>query len=102
MPGPIAGISPASRRAVDLGAGPGAGAPAGGTAFGDMLKEAVRRVDGYQKAADISVEKLLKGEDEDLHRVAMVTQQAEVAFELFLQMKNKVVQAYQEVMRMQV
>lgn len=99
MPMPIAGISPSLIRGVELA---GATGRAGATAFGDILKEAVQRVDGYQKAADVSVEKFMKGEDEDLHRVAMVTQQAEVSFEVFLQMKNKVLQAYQEVMRMQV
>lgn len=102
MAAPIVGISPAVVRGIEPGAAvaPAAGPAAGG--FGEMLKEAVQKVEGYQKAADASVEKFLKGEEEDLHRVAMVTQQAEVAFEMFLQVKNKVLQAYQEVMRMQV
>jgi len=95
---PIVGISPVSIPGFEKSSTP---SPAG-TSFGDLLKEAVSRVDGYQKGADVAVEKFLKGEDEDLHRVAMTTQQAEVSFELFLQMKNKVMQAYQEVMRMQV
>jgi flagellar hook-basal body complex protein FliE len=102
MAAPIVGVSPASVRGIEPGAAaaPAAGPAAGG--FGEILKEAVRKVEEYQKAADASVERFLKGEEEDLHRVAMVTQQAEVAFEMFLQVKNKVLQAYQEVMRMQV
>ena len=43
----------------------------------------------------------LLGENEELHKVAAATQQAELSFDLFLQVKNKVVQAYQEIMRMQ-
>lgn len=104
MASPIAGINPASIRTIDPGqAGGVAGAASpGGSAFSALFEQAVDRVNQFQRTADASVERFLKGEDEDLHRVAMVTQQAEVSFELFLQMKNKVVQAYQEMMRLQV
>ena len=102
MTSPIAGISPASIRPIDLGPA-GDGAPqTDGSAFAALFEQAVSRVNQYQKSADVAVERFLTGEDEDLHRVAMVTQQAEVSFELFLQMKNKVLQAYQEMMRLQV
>jgi len=81
--------------------------PAGGSSgdavkFQDALAEAVGRVEQYRKAANQGVERFLAGEGEDLHRVALETQRAELAFEMFLQVRNKVVQAYQEVMRMQV
>lgn len=103
MPSPIAGISTASLRPIEPGQIAGAGAsPDNGSAFSALFEQAVSRVNGYQKSADTAVRRFLAGEDEDLHRVAMVTQQAEVSFELFLQMKNKVVQAYQEMMRLQV
>lgn len=62
----------------------------------------MNRVNNYQRTADGAVERFLTGEDEDLHRVAMATQQAEVSFELFLQMKNRAIEAYQEMMRLQV
>ncbi len=45
---------------------------------------------------------ILSGEGDDLHKTIMTTQRADLAMELFLQVRNKVVQAYQEVMRMQV
>lgn len=70
-------------------------------AFADVLAEAIGRVEDYRVQADNAVDRFLLGEDEELHKVAMTTQQAELAFDLFLQVKNKVVQAYQEVMRMQ-
>jgi flagellar hook-basal body complex protein FliE len=47
------------------------------------------------------VERFLSGEGEELHQTVMATQQAELSFELFLQARNKVVSAYQEIMRMQ-
>jgi flagellar hook-basal body complex protein FliE len=44
----------------------------------------------------------LSGEGEELHQVALATKQAELTFDLFMQVRNKVVAAYDEVMRMQV
>ena len=49
----------------------------------------------------ISVERFLSGEGEELHTTILATQQAELSFDLFLQARNKVVSAYQEIMRMQ-
>ena len=78
------------------------GASAGAGRFQDALAEAVSRGEQYRQDANQGVERFLAGEGEDLHRVALQTQRAELAFEMFLQVRNKVVQAYQEVMRMQV
>jgi len=102
MPSPIAGISPASVRTIEPVTAAAPSGSSGGSAFFALFEQAVNRVNGYQRTADGAVERFLTGEDEDLHRVAMATQQAEVSFELFLQMKNKVIQAYQEMMRLQV
>ncbi len=43
----------------------------------------------------------LRGESEEVHKVALDAQRAELSLEMFLQMRNKVVQAYQEIMRTQ-
>ena len=43
-----------------------------------------------------------RGEGEELHHVAIATQQAELSFQLFMQVRNKIVAAYQQVMQMQV
>ena len=51
--------------------------------------------------ASASVERFLSGEGEELHTTVLATQQAELSFELFMQARNKVVSAYQEIMRMQ-
>ncbi|MFN7918632.1 MAG: flagellar hook-basal body complex protein FliE [Bryobacteraceae bacterium] len=69
--------------------------------FADVFRETVAKVENYRLEAEASIDRFLKGQDEELHHVATAAQQAEVAFELFLQTKNKVVQAYQEIMRMQ-
>jgi flagellar hook-basal body complex protein FliE len=70
--------------------------------FENILNDAIQKVESYRATADTAVQRFLTGEDEELHKVAIATQQAELSFELFLQVKNKVVQAYQEMMRMQI
>ncbi|MSV30637.1 MAG: flagellar hook-basal body complex protein FliE [Bryobacterales bacterium] len=69
--------------------------------FQDVLKAAVGRVEEFGRTADQQVESFLSGDSEDLHRTIMATQRADLAFELFNQVRGKVVQAYQEIMRMQ-
>jgi len=70
--------------------------------FREMFASSLQQVEAFQNQAANSTERFLSGESEDLHTVAIDTQKAELAFEMFLQVRNKVMQAYQEVMRMQV
>lgn len=72
-----------------------------GDAFQRVLSEAVNRVEGYRDQSVQSTDRFLSGENEEIHQVALDTQKAELSFELFIQMRNKVVQAYQAVMGMQ-
>jgi flagellar hook-basal body complex protein FliE len=75
----------------------------GGGVFKSMLDAAIQHVEtnSSQTNAGQSVDKFLSGESEELHSTALAVQRAELEFELFLQVRNKVVQAYQEIMRMQ-
>lgn len=66
-----------------------------------MFQGALRSVEGTRETADKKIDRFLSGEGEELHRVIMAAQQAELSFELFQQVRNKVVEAYQEIMRMQ-
>lgn len=77
-------------------------ASSGSAEFKNLLTESIQKVEAYRAEATAKVDRFLAGEGEELHNVALATQQAELSFELFLQTRNKVVQAYQEVMRMQV
>ena len=95
---PISTIGPQSPIPVaPLDFGPKA--PGG---FGAVLEDAMHKVGQFNDTASKSVESFLSGEGDDLHKTIMATQRAELSMELFLQVRNKVVQAYQEVMRMQV
>lgn len=74
----------------------------GGGAFQSAFNDAVSKVETFQQNAQDSVNKFLSGEGEELHHVAITTQQAELSFQLFMQVRNKIVAAYNQVMQMQV
>ena len=79
--------------------------PAGearGGGFQEVFASAIQGVEASGHAASASVERFLSGEGEELHTTILATQKAELAFDMFLQVRNKVVSAYQEIMRMQV
>jgi flagellar hook-basal body complex protein FliE len=78
----------------------GQAAAAGG--FQDVLASAMGKMEAINQNASQSVERFLSGEGEELHTTILAAQQAELSFDLFLQARNKVVTAYQEIMRMQV
>ena len=80
-------------------ASPGAGESG---VFGEILGSAVAHVESLQRAAHASANSFMNGETEEIHKVALDQQQAAIAFDLLLQVRNKVVSAYQEVMKMQV
>jgi flagellar hook-basal body complex protein FliE len=69
-------------------------------AFRALLEQSVRTVSQNEDAAGKAVEQFLNGEQDDVHKMTMAVQRADLSFELFVQVRNKVVQAYQEVMRM--
>ena len=72
------------------------------TGFGDVLREAVDKVASVQAEAKAGIEGFLKGENSDLHTVILQNQRAELTFDFALEVRNKVVEAYHEIMRMQV
>jgi flagellar hook-basal body complex protein FliE len=85
---------------------PGAGAPApaktGGASFGDVLKDSLSQVNALQQEADGAIKSLATGGTSTLHDTMLALQQAELSFKLMMQVRNKIVEAYQEVLRMQV
>ncbi len=70
--------------------------------FQSMLESMVGGVERSQSQAQETVNSFLAGNNEELHSVALATQRSSLEFEMFMQVRNKVVSAYQEVMRMQV
>jgi flagellar hook-basal body complex protein FliE len=76
-----------------------ASAPTAGT-FADVIASAIQNVEGSQAAADRLASDFLTAGQGDVHTVALASQQAELSLEMFQQVRNKFVQAYQEVMKM--
>jgi flagellar hook-basal body complex protein FliE len=81
---------------------PATGNEANGSAFQSIFEGALNTVQGAQANADTAVQNFLSGNTEDVHSTVLATQRADLTFELFMQVRNKVVSAYQEIMRMQV
>src|SRR5262249_51594619 len=69
--------------------------------FQNVLKSAIDQVESSRADADQSVQRFLAGEGDDLHSTVLSVQRADLEFEMLMQVRNKVVSAYQEVMRMQ-
>ena len=72
-----------------------------GTGFGEILKDAISTVNELQKQSDQEIQKLMTGESQDLHNTVIAMQKADLSFQMMMQVRNKIVQAYQEIMRMQ-
>jgi flagellar hook-basal body complex protein FliE len=73
-----------------------------GATFVDTLKDAVHSVDGAQKAAEGQIEAFIAGEQENLHEVMISMNQAKLHFQLMTETRNKMLETYQELMRMPV
>ena len=84
-----------------LGKAPAAPA-AEGESFKDFLLNSIQEVNSMQQAADQAVEKLASGGDVNPTEVLTAVQKADIAFRMMMQMRNKIVQAYQEVQNIRV
>ncbi len=82
-------------------ASPPVAAPAG-DGFGAMLDQLVDTVATKQAAAGELTRRVLLGESGQLHQSVIAMQEASVAFGLMVEVRNKLVEAYQELMRLQV
>jgi len=81
-------------------AAPAAGSAAKGS-FGDALKDAAADVDNLGLDARYKVSSLVEGNGADVHDAMIAVQKADLSFQLMLQVRNKVVQAYQQIAGMQ-
>lgn len=70
--------------------------------FKDKLIEAINKVNQTEKIADAKTIALAKGEDVDLHDVMISAQKASIAIETTVQVQRRAVDAYNEIMRMQI
>lgn len=78
------------------------GANDGGESFGSTISKAVEAIEKSQKGAEEEIARAVSGESEDLHKTIIALQTADLHFQLGLQVRNKLVGAYEEIMRIQV
>ena len=80
----------------------GADAKAQGANFGGMITDAVKQLNQLQNEADTAATQAASGQNVDLHNVLVTVEEASLAMQLAIQVRNKMVESYQEIMRMQV
>jgi flagellar hook-basal body complex protein FliE len=71
-------------------------------AFGNMLARSLNDVNQLKLEADEAIENLAAGKQKDIHATMIALEKADVAFQLLMQVRNKIIAAYETVMRMQV
>ena len=70
--------------------------------FAATLKSSIAEVNSMQQKADAAITALATGDKASLHETMIAMEQADVSFRLMMQVRNKIVEAYQEILRMQV
>jgi flagellar hook-basal body complex protein FliE len=74
-------------------------APQNGVSFKETLSNYLSDVNEMQQKADTSIKKMVAGEITDVHQVMTSVEQANTAFNMMMELRNKVMDAYQEIMR---
>jgi flagellar hook-basal body complex protein FliE len=83
--------------------GPGAGQAGGaeGPDFGDLLKQAMSEVNEASATAEGEARNLMVGDSADMHSAMLAVQKADLSFQMMMAVRSKLIDAYREVMRMQ-
>jgi len=91
----IAGVAVQNLAGSETAAAPSAGAP-----FSTSLEKAIQQVDSLQADAEKQVTSLISGGGQDVHSALLAVEKANLSFQLMMQVRNKIVDAYQEISRM--
>ena len=73
----------------------------GGGEFADLLKQALQEVNDAQAHAELEARNLMTGDGADMHSAILAVQKADVSFQMMMAVRSKLIDAYREVMRMQ-
>lgn len=98
----IAQIQRLRQAATDEGLALPSPREADGAGFGNALEDAINKVDGAQKAADGEIAAFVAGDQENLHEVMIAMSEAKLTLQLMTEVRNRMLETYQELMRMQV
>lgn len=101
--GPAQGIT--ELRATEVGRQEGlqsVGAAAPGKSFSDVLSNSLEKVNEFANQADTATRELVAGRNKNIHETLLAVERADASFKLMVQVRNKILEAYKEIMRMQV
>lgn len=70
--------------------------------FADIIKSTIDQVNQAQNTGETAIQQLNTGSAESLHEVMIAVEEADISLKMLVQMRNKALQAYEEVMRMQI
>jgi flagellar hook-basal body complex protein FliE len=73
----------------------------GESSFGEALRNAVSETDSLQQTAEEQIGEMVKGKGADVHQAMISVEKADLSFQLMMQVRNKMVQAYQDISRLQ-
>ena len=76
--------------------------PNGAHSFSDLMRQSVDQVNEYQHQADTAVNELVAGRSKNIHETMLTIERADTSLKLMTQVRNKILDAYREIMRMQV
>lgn len=83
-------------------AGGGEAAGGDGTLFSDVLQKSMEKVNELQHQANDAVHELVAGRSKNIHETMLAIERADTSLKMMMQVRNKVLDAYREIMRMQV
>jgi flagellar hook-basal body complex protein FliE len=86
----------------NLEGAPGLEGAEGAKSFGDFLQDSIGKVNSLQNEANVAMEKLASGESQNLHETLLAVEKADIAFRTLNQVRTKVIDAYREIMKMQI
>lgn len=74
---------------------------ANGTSFSNVLSDAISKVNDSEVNANNKIESLIKGEDVEMHEVMLAMQESVLSLQALIEVRNKTVEAYQEISKLQ-
>jgi flagellar hook-basal body complex protein FliE len=99
---PIKAIAMPTVSIVDNAAASHAAGGAASSGFMNSLQQAIGKANDIQLEASQATEALMTGQTQNIHQTMVALQEADVSFQLMMQIRNKLVSAYEEIQRMQI
>lgn len=88
--------------AADVNAGSQAAGVASAASFGDLVSQGLQQVNGQLMASQADLQQLATGQAQNLHQIMIRLEESRLSFQLMMQVRSRLLEAYQDVLKMQV